>query len=229
VGRETVRAHLANFAGSRDSPGLVVIHEMWGLNDQIIDVADRLSRLGYVVIAPDLYRGKLETDPGLAQEMMRALDENRAVGIVKGAVAYLRRLDDASTRRVGTVGFGMGGRVSLAAALQGAEVQATVIVYGRVETSREALAPIKAPLLGIFAARDAGIPVNDVKKFEAALKEAGKDARIIVLNGVGHAFMNDRRADYEPEIAKDAWVRMQDWLADKLQPVSAPAPTPAGP
>jgi carboxymethylenebutenolidase len=229
VGRETVRAYLANQRGASDSPGLVVIHAMWGLNDQILGVVDRLSSLGYVVIAPDLYRGRVETDPGLAQELMWGLNEDRAVAIVKGAVDALRRLDGASGRRVGTLGFGMGGRVSLASALRGAEVQATVNVYGGVESNRGALASIKAPLLGMFGARDAGIPVADVKSFEAGLKEAGKDATIFIFNGVGHDFMNDRRADYDPEIAKDAWGRMQDWLAIKLRLDSGPAPGPAGP
>ncbi len=229
VGRETVRAALANFAGSRNSPGIVLIHEMWGLNDQIIGVADHLSGLGYVVIAPDLYRGRVETDPGLAQEMMGAVDEGRAVTIVKGAVDYLRRLDNASGRRVGTLGFGLGGRISLLSALEGADVQATAIVYGRVETTVDALAQIKAPVLGIFAARDAGIKVAEVKKFEAALKEAGKDATIHILNAVGHAFMNDRRADYDPEVAKNAWVRIQDWLALKLPQVPGPEPAASGP
>lgn len=224
VGRETVRAYLASPHRTANIPGVVVLHEMWGLNDQIMGVADRLSRLGYVVIAPDLYGGKLGADPGLAQELMQAMDENRAVAIVKGAIDYLRKLDDAKSRPVGTVGFGMGGRLSLATALQGADVQATVMFYGRVETTREAVAPIKAPVLGIFAARDAVVPKQDVEKFQTALKESGKDARIIVNEGLGHGFMNEDRADYEPEFSKDSWIRMREWLAEKLQGVPPKPP-----
>ncbi len=226
VDGETVQAYLANHAGSGGAPGLVVIHEFWGLNEQIMRVADRLSRLGYVAIAPDLFRGRLPGDPGLAQEMMAGLDENRAVSIVKGAVGYLRKLDNATHRPVATVGFGMGGRISLATALRGADVQATVIFYGAVETTNEGVAPIKAPLLGLFAGRDAGIPVKDAKKFEAALKETGKDATIIIYEGVGHAFFNERRPDYDPETAKDSWIRMQDWLAAKLMPDLSSGPGP---
>lgn len=238
VGDETVRAYLAKPPNSRNAPGLVVIHEWWGLNEQIMGIADRLERLGYIAIAPDLYRGKLAADPGLAHEMMRGLSESRAVSIVKGAIDHLRRLDRANDRPVGTIGFSMGGRLSQATALQGADVQATVIFYGSVETTADAVAPIKAPVLGIFGSKDRGIPVEDVKKFEAVLKETGKDATIIVYEGLGHAFMNDARADYEPEMAKDAWIRMRDWLAVKLRPAlpsrqqrrgapaQAPAPTP---
>jgi len=217
VGRDTVRAYLASPPRTSNVPGVVVIHEMWGLNDQIMGVADRMSRLGYVVIAPDLFGGKLGADPGLAQELMQALDENRAVAIVKGAIDYLRKLDDAPRRPVGTVGFGMGGRVSLATALQGADVQATVIFYGRVETTREGVAPLKAPVLGFFGVRDAVVLKQDVEKFQTALKESGKDARIILNEGLGHGFMNEDRADYEAEFSKDSWIRMREWLAEKLQ------------
>ena len=236
VGGETVRAYLARppkTPASRaslappDVPGLVVLHEMWGLNDQIMGVADRLSRLGYLAIAPDMYRGKLGADPGLAQEMMRALNEDRAVSITKGAIDFLRKLDHASGRPVGTVGFGMGGRISLATALQGADVQATVIFYGKVETTREALAPLKAPLLGIFAGRDAGIPKDDVNKFQAALKASGKDALIILNEGLGHGFMNEERADFEAEYNKDSWIRLRKWLGAKLPSGVPEEPAPA--
>ena len=236
VGGETVRAYLTHPPNSFGMPGIVLIHEMWGLNEQIMGVADSLSRLGYVVIAPDLFRGKLGADPGLAQDMMRALNEDRAVAIVTGAIAFLRHLDRASGRPIATVGFGMGGRISLAMALRGADVQSTVIFYGGVETAREALAPIKAPLLGIFGGNDRTVPVGDVKKFEAALKETGKDATIIIHEGAGHDFFNDARPDYEPEMSKGAWVQMRDWLAVKLpqalptgRALGRPPTTPAVP
>jgi len=224
VGRETVRAYLAKPPDSPAAPGLVVLHEMWGLNDQIMTVADRLARFGYVAIAPDLYRGRLAADPGLAQDMMRALDEDKAMAIVRESIDYLRKFDGAAGRRVGTVGFGMGGRLSLAAALKGADVQATVIIYGNVVTTREAVAPLKAPVLGIFAGRDPGVTQADVKKFEAALKESGKDAKIMPNEGIGHGFMNEDRADFEPEYSKDAWAVMRKWLASKLKPDAPEGP-----
>lgn len=225
VGREEVRAYLARPATApRDVPGLVVIHENWGLNEQIMGVADRLARFGYVAIAPDLFRGKLGADPGLAQDMERALDEDRAIAIVRGSIDYLRKLDGPAGRPVGTIGFGMGGRLSLAAALAGTDVQATIIIYGSVVTTPEAIARLKAPVLGIFAGRDASIRKEDVAQFEAALKESGKDARIMVNEGLGHAFMNEERADFEPEYSKDAWLVMRKWLAAKLGPGSQSAP-----
>jgi len=232
AGGETVRAYLGNFPGSRSSPGIVIIHDYWGLNEEIREVVDRLTDLGYVTLAPDLFKGKLMADPGLAQDMGRALDETRAVTIVKGAIDELRKLDRVTNRPVATIGFGIGGRVSLATALRGADVQATVLFYGRVETTREGVAPLKAPILGVFGGGDHAVLEKDVKLFEAALKEAGKDVKIVSYPGIGHCFMDGAHADYEPEEAKDAWIQMRDWLAVKLAPQlpgrRAPG-TPAGP
>ncbi len=232
AGGETVRAYLGNFPGSRNSPGIVVIHDYWGLNEQIQGIVDRLTRLGYVVLAPDLFKGKLVSDPGLAQDMRRALDEERAVTIVKGAIDELRKLDRVNNRPVATIGFGMGGRVSLATALRGADVQATVVFYGSVATTREGVAPLKAPILGVFGGGDHAVPEKDVTLFEAALKEAGKDAKIVSYPGLGHCFMDETHPDYEPEEAKDAWIQMRDWLAVKLErqlPVRRAPGTPASP
>src|SRR5439155_22948137 len=101
----------------------------------------------------------------------------------------LRKLDRVNNRPVATIGFGMGGRVSLATALQGADVQATVLFYGRVETSREDVAPLRAPIMGVFGGGDHAVPEKDVKLFQAALKEAGKDAKIVSYPGLGHCVM----------------------------------------
>jgi carboxymethylenebutenolidase len=232
AGGEKVQAYLGNFPGSRSSPGIVVIHDYWGLNEEIRETVDRLTSLGYVVLAPDLFQGKLLADPGLAQDMGRALDEERAVTIVKGAIDELRKLDRANNRPVATIGFGIGGRISLAMALRGADVQATVVFYGSVQTTREGVAPLKAPIMGVFGGGDHAVPEKDVKLFEAALKEAGKDAKIVSYPGIGHCFMDASRPDYEAEEAKDAWIQMRDWLAVKLAPPPpgrrAPG-TPAGP
>jgi carboxymethylenebutenolidase len=215
---EKVGAYLARPAGGGAPPGVVVIHEWWGLNDQIKGVADRFASIGYVALVPDLYRGKVPADAGLAHELMRGLSENRAIGIIKGAASYLRTIDGAKDRRIGTVGFCMGGRLSLAAAIRGVDVQATVVFYGSVETTEEAVAPIRTPVLGIFGADDRGIPVEDVKKFEAAMKAAGKEVTIIIYPELGHAFFNEQRPSYDKTMAMDAWYRTKDFLGKHLSP-----------
>lgn len=222
AGGETVQAYLARpQAGDRGTPGIVVIHEWWGLNDQIKSVADRLAREGYLAIVPDLYRGKVADDRALAHELSRGLNEGRAVEIVKRAAGHLRSLGEGDRRRVGTVGFCMGGRLSLAAALGGADVQATAMFYGSVETRREAVEPLRAPLLGIFGDQDRGIPVADVKEFEAALKAAGKVAEIRIYAGAGHGFFNERNPSYDATSAGDAWVRTREFFAKHLKPSPA--------
>src|SRR5438552_6555211 len=146
VGDETVQAYLARPAGAgapSQSPGIVVVHHFWGLDSHTQAVVGRFAAEGYLTIAPDLYRGGIGGDPGLADDLMRKLDERRAVAIVKGAIEYLRKLEPPAAGPVALVGFDMGGRVALATALQGADVQGVVIFYGRVDTDPEKLASLK--------------------------------------------------------------------------------------
>jgi len=235
AGGETVRAYVAKPATPDDRPGIVIVHHFWGLDSHTMDVADRFARLGYLAVAPDLYRGRLGGDYGLAKEMMDRLDTDLALAIVKGAIDYLRNLDGvASHRPVALMGFGMGGRVALSAALQAADVQALVIFYGHVETTPEAVMPIKVPVLGVFGKDDRAVPVEEARKFEAALKAAGKQATIIIYSEMTHGFFDDSHADYDPGLGKDAWVRTQDFLtavlgpAQPQRPATAPPAAPAG-
>jgi carboxymethylenebutenolidase len=217
---ETIEAYLCHPGTPGPHAGVVVIHESWGLNGQIRRVADRLASVGYLAIVPDLFRGKLAgyKELDLAHELMRGLDENRAVAIVQGAAAHLRTLDGAANRPVGTVGFSMGGRISLATALKKSDIQAAVMFYGGVETTQEAVVPLKCPLLGLFGQDDRGVPEGDVKKFEAALKAAGKTASITIYPGAGRGFFNDERPSYVGEAAQDAWVNLKDFLDTNLKP-----------
>jgi carboxymethylenebutenolidase len=234
---EQVQAYLARPQKTGMLPGVVVIHEWWGLNEQIKRVADRLAEEGYMAIAPDLYRGKVGTDAGLAHELMRGLNENWAVDVVTGAVAQLRAIEvrerrgAAPTGRmpVGTIGFCMGGRISLATALAGADVQGAVMYYGSVETSKEALKPLSVPLLGIYGNEDRGIPLDQIRAFETALKEAGKDATVLVYPGVGHAFFNEERPSYDEEAAKDSWERTKMFFKKNLTPEAAGTAPPRRP
>jgi carboxymethylenebutenolidase len=234
---EQVQAYLVRPQKTGMMPGVVVIHEWWGLNDQIKRVADRLAEEGYMAIAPDLYRGKVGTDAGLAHELMRGLNENWAVDVVTGAVAQLRGVElrdrhgalPTGRMPVGTVGFCMGGRISLATALAGADVQAAVMFYGSVETSKEALKPLSVPLLGIYGNEDRGIPLDQIRAFEAALKEAGKDATVLVYPGVGHAFFNEDRPSYDEEAAKDSWERTKMFFKKNLTPEAAATAPPRRP
>jgi carboxymethylenebutenolidase len=222
-GKDEITAYFARPLPVNAYPGVVVVHEWWGLNDQIKGVADRLAQEGYLAIVPDLYRGKVPTDAGYAHDLMRGVNENWAVGVIEGAAAWLRATDARERRRspgqrmpIATLGFCFGGRLSLASAIQGADTQAMVMFYGSVETDQKVLEPIAIPVLGIFGNEDRGIPLDQVKAFEAALKAAGKKATILVYTGVGHAFFNEERPGYDPDIAGDAWERTTMFLRDSL-------------
>ena len=232
AGNETVQAYLAmpaDPAPTSQKPGIVVVHHSWGLDGQTKSVTDRFAGLGYLTIAPDLYRGTIAADPGLADDLARRLDEGRAVTIVREAIGYLRKLDRSVRRPVALVGFDVGGYVSLAAARRGADVQGLVIFYGHLETDPGRLAPLKAEVLGFFGRDDPGIRAVEVKKFEEALKAAGRSPTIIIYPGVAHSFFDETRPDYDPELAKDAWSRIRDWLAVTLNPAQMPRPAPPAP
>ena len=224
---EAVKAYVSQPMRAGLYPGVVVIHEWWGLNGQIKGVADRTAEDGYVAIAPDLYRGKLGTDAGLAHELMRGLNENYALDVVAQAIDWLRANEKQTARRpagqempVGVLGFCMGGRIALATALKPADIQSAVMFYGSVETQKDALKPLQVPLLGIFGNEDHGIPLDQIKAFETALKESGKQATVLVYPGVGHAFFNEERPGYDKEVAGDAWERTRMFLKETL--VAAP-------
>jgi carboxymethylenebutenolidase len=243
VGKDEIKAYFSRPVPMNGYPGVVVVHEWWGLNDQIKGVADRLAAEGYLAIVPDLYRGKVPTDAGYAHDLMRGVNENWAVGVIEGAATWLRATDARERRRspgqrmpIGTLGFCMGGRLSLATALKGADIQAMAMFYGSVETDAKVLEPIAVPVLGIFGNEDRGIPLDQVKAFEAALKADGKKATILVYTGVGHAFFNEERPGYDPDVSIDAWERTTMFLRDSLgrpaigaKPVTPGTATPPKP
>jgi carboxymethylenebutenolidase len=189
-------------------PGLIVIQEWWGLNDNIRAMADRLAGEGYLALAVDLYGGEVAEDRDKAMQLMQAaMNESAALEEnLRQAYAYLE--EEAGAPRIGTIGWCFGGGWSLnTALLLPDKVDATVIYYGRLVTDREALAKLGMPILGVFGAEDQGIPVESVKEFEAALDSLGKEAQIRIYEGADHAFANPSGTRYQPEAAADAWEK----------------------
>ena len=204
---ENVRAYLVLPASGAVRGGVVVAHEWWGLNEEIRGVADRLAAEGYATIVPDLYRGVVAADPEKAHELMRGLQEGRASAILRAAASHLKAQEDLAGRKIGVLGFCMGGRLSLVAALDGKELSGAVMFYGAPVLEKERLAALSAPVLGLFGADDKGIPAADVKAFEVAAKAAGKQVETRLYPGAGHAFFNEARPSYNKEAAQDAWKR----------------------
>lgn len=204
--------------GEAKRPAVIVIQEWWGLDDWVRQQADHYAQQGYVALAVDLYRGKVGTTMEEAHELSRALPEDRALADLKGAFAYLAARPDVEPSAIGAVSWCMGGGYALALAVNEPRLGASVINYGRLVTDPASVAKIQAPLLGNFGSADRGIPVEDVKKFEAAMKQAGKAVDIKIYEGAGHAFMNpNNKQGYDAAAASDAQARIDGWFAQKLR------------
>jgi carboxymethylenebutenolidase len=198
-------------------PGLIVIHEWWGLNDNVRDEAGRLAAEGYVVLAVDLYGGKLATQPPAAMKLSQELTANPgpAEENLRAAYRYLDKVEKAP--RIGTIGWCLGGRWSLRAALLFPDqIDATVIYYGSVKVTDAELATLRMPILGLFGSKDRVVPLPTVTAFEAALQRLGKKADIRVYEGADHAFANPSGTAYDAPAAEDAWRRTTAFLKDNL-------------
>lgn len=217
-GSETVSGYLALPEGAGRKPALVVIQEWWGLNDFVKGKADEFAKKGYVAFAPDLYRGKVATDPDTAHQLMRGMPEDRAIRDLKAAFDYLRSRNDVDADHIGSVGWCMGGGYSLALALEEPKLAGAVIYYGRLVTDQARIKSLSAPLLGNFGGTDQGIPPASVEEFAQKAKAAGKSVDFKVYPDAGHAFASStdpkvfRAAD-----AKDADARADAFLARVLK------------
>lgn len=199
-------------------PGLIVIHEWWGLNDNVRDEAARLAAEGYVALAVDLYGGRTATEVRDAMALSQGLTKNPGPAEENLRQAY-RYLAAAGAPRIGTIGWCLGGRWSLRAALlMPKDVDATVIYYGSVVVPEAELATLGMPVLGLFGSKDPVIPLPTVTAFEASMKKLGKDVEVHVYEGAQHAFANPSGTSYQADAAEDAWRRTTAFLRAHLQP-----------
>lgn len=200
-----------------DAPGMIVIHEWWGLNENIESMARQLAGEGYLALAVDLYGGRVAEDRDTARALMteaggrrEAVEQN-----LRDAYAYLT---GQGATKVGSIGWCFGGGWSLQTALLlPDQLAAAVVYYGRLETDRDRLATLTAPVLGHFGSEDQGIPIDGVRAFETALTELGKDARIHVYEGANHAFANPSGGRYDAAAAEQAWERTSTFLEEILK------------
>jgi len=189
-------------------PGIVVIQEWWGLNDQICGVADRFARAGYNAVAPDLYKGLLTAKPDEANHLMSSLDFPDATHQdLRGAAQHLA----GSSSRVAVMGFCMGGALAIAAAVHIPEVAAAVPFYGIPPKEFADPAKIRIPLQGHFANQDDWCTPKAVDELEAALTQAATPFEIHRYEAA-HAFANERSLAYHVDSANEAWRRMLEFL-----------------
>lgn len=194
-------------------PAVILVHESWGLVDHIRARANRLAGEGYIVLAIDLFGGLTTTDPEEARRQMLSVVENAESARENIRQAYAFVSETAGAPRVGAVGWDFGGGWSLnTAILFPDDLDAAVIVYGQVTADAEALRPVGAPILGLFAGRDRGVSVESVRQFEAALAGLDKNFDIHIYPDAGHGFANPAAAAFDRETAEDAWQRMLGFL-----------------
>jgi carboxymethylenebutenolidase len=206
--------YLAKPVADGDYPGVIMIHEWWGLNDNIKEMAEKLASYGYVVFAVDLYDGQVGTTADEARQLRSSFDQSQWTDNMKTAVSYLE--ENHSPSSLGSIGWCFGGGQSLNLALNNENMDATVIYYGQLVTDTEELSKINWPILGIFAELDSGIPPEAVNEFESALNEVKIENNITIYPGVNHAFANPSGDRYAPAESKDAWQKTLRFFEDNL-------------
>lgn len=192
------------------SPGVILIQEWWGLNDHIKGIAQRLAKENLVVLVPDLYSrlGHVVTQNGAeAAKLARALDPEKTIADLVGALRYLKAVPEADPARIGVIGFCIGGSFALQLACRSTEIRCAVAFYGEVPPTPE-LEKLSAPVLYLYGEQDGWIQKQDVQRLKETLKKLKKPGEVKTYPDAPHAFFNDtRREVYNPDAAKDAWKK----------------------
>jgi carboxymethylenebutenolidase len=208
-----IQGYLARPQDGGEYPGIVLIHEWWGLNEQVKKQAERIAQEGYSVLAVDLY-GKSATTREEAQELKGSLTDEHAIANMKDAVTFLR--NNGATRIV-SWGWCFGGKQSLTLALSGERLDATIIYYGHTVDNKDELSKISWPILGVFGGEDQSVTPESARAFDTALTELNIPHEVHIYEGAGHAFANETGANYNQEAAEDAWQKTISFLHTHLK------------
>ncbi len=205
-------------------PAVIMVHEWWGLTDEMRARADQLAAQGYIVLAVDLFGGQTASDPTSARKLMLSVveDPESANENIRGAFEFVS--ETAGAPRVGAIGWRFGGTWALnAALLYPDDLDAAVVYYAQVISDEDKLRPVNAPILGLFAADDVSVKVDQVEAFKSALEALRKDYDIQVYAGVRQRFASESANTYDATAANDAWNRTLDFLGRHLGGDSAAA------
>ena len=198
-------------------PAVLVIHEWWGLNDNVRAMADRIASQGYIVLAVDLFNGQTATTAEEGRALMVPVVENpeAATANIRQAHEFLQMT--AGAESIGAVGWSFGGGWALnTAMLFPNDLSAAVIYYGQVSDDAERLQPVNTALLGLFAGEDRGVTADAVSAFEATLTALRKPYEVHVYPDANHHFANPTHRNFDADAAEDAWGRMTEFLARHL-------------
>jgi carboxymethylenebutenolidase len=200
-------------------PGIIAIHEWWGLNNNIKAMTRRLAGEGYQVLAVDLYSGQIAETPQKAIQLVLQATGNPLGTEANLTKAYKYLTEEKQAPKVATIGWCFGGSMSLEMALLfPQELDAAIIYYGGQigsATDKE-LITLKMPILGIFGEKDETIPLKTVEKFQSTLEKLDKKAEFHIYENAGHAFANPSGKNYVPEAAEEAWEKTTEFLEEYL-------------
>ena len=205
-------------------PAVVMVHEFWGLNPDIASKADLLAGEGYLVVAPNVFRGSatgylpraiFQVISTPAEEVNQDLD---------AVLAWAKQRPDVDAGRVGITGFCFGGRTSLLYSLHNPSLQATSVFYGQPVTDPERLKTLGGPVLGVFGGADNSIPLEDVRAFERGLREAGVESTVTVYPRQPHAFVKNAEGIATDPVQRAAWDQMVRFFDGALKGRRAGAP-----
>lgn len=200
-------------------PGLVLIQEWWGIEPHILDLAQKLAEQGFVVAVPDLYHGKVATEPNDAVRMMMMLQSNveKAVNEIIGALDTAKNMPNVEPKKLGLIGFCLGGFLAYTTASHYADLGAVVAFYGAgYKPTQEDAEKVNAPVLGIYGTQDDSVSPADIQHIEQTYKAAGKDITIKTYDA-GHAFLNPMHGAGNEAAAADAWPLAIHFLKEHLQ------------
>jgi carboxymethylenebutenolidase len=211
----TANGYLAEPEGT--GPGVVVLQEWWGVDDAVRRIVDGFAEEGFVALAPDLFHGETTEQPDEAQQKMMAMNMDEAEKEMRGAVEYLASHEKCDGT-VGTVGFCLGGGLSVWAAAANPKVGAAVTYYYVMPHGKPDFSNIDAPVLGHFGTADDFVSTDDANALEQELRDAGVEAVFEYYEGGGHAFANDhnRLGTYHEGHAQSAWRKTVDFLRRHL-------------
>ena len=200
-------------------PGVVLIQEWWGIEPHILDLANKLATEGFVVAVPDLYHGHVATEPNDAMRMIMTIRGNidRAAKEVIGALETVKAMPNVEPKKLGLIGFCVGGLMTYVVASRYPDLAAVVPFYGGgYDPTPEEVAKVNAPVLAVYGKQDGSIPMEQVEKIEQMYKQAGKDITVKVYDA-GHAFLNPTHGMGDEKSAAEAWPLAVNFLKEKLK------------
>jgi carboxymethylenebutenolidase len=212
-----IRAFVARPATPGPHPAVIMIHEWWGLKAEIVGKAEALAAEGYVVIAPDTFRGSSTSLIPRAIYQVSTIPPEQVNSDLNAVFAWLSDQADVLPDKIGIMGFCYGGRTSLLYSLHNANIAATAIFYGMATTDPNELRSLPAPVLGIFGGADNSIPVEEVRALESGLDQAGIPNQISIYDGQPHAFVTGIEAIRQGGPQQQAWNELLAFLSDTLQ------------